>query len=441
MNNLMVDAAVSRTARPVGIRRHFSRLRYQLLFGLLLTVLLPVLPFALLFHLDNLSLALYDPSNVNTMIGGAVAFLISLYLYRRVATLPGVGLFGYVMPASAAGYGIVLAIIFAARLDYSRLTFGFSFLAALTFFFLVSLYLRRHQRRRFYLVPSGNSGQLAALSGVDWRILTEPKLPSDPDAVLVADLRADLSGAWERLVAEAALAGYPVYHSKQVQESLTGRVAIEHLSENSFGSLIPNLGYFKLKRLLDLSLALVTLPLLIVPGLIVAILIKIESPGPVFFRQARRGYRGAIFQVLKFRTMVHRVAEGTTRCERELAITRAFDARITHVGRFLRRTRIDELPQIWNIILGQMSWIGPRPEALALSQWYMGELPFYTYRHIVRPGITGWAQVNQGHVAELEDVHEKLHYDFFYIKNFSAWLDLLILYRTIVIVFSGFGAK
>ena len=88
-----------------------------------------------------------------------------------------------------------------------------------------------------------------------------------------------------------------------------------------------------------------------------------------------------------------------------------------------------------------MSWIGPRPEALALSQWYDASLPFYAYRHIVKPGITGWAQVNQGHVAELPEVHDKLRYDFFYIKNFSAWLDLLILARTLRVVASGFGAK
>lgn len=437
MNNLMVDVAISRTPRPLGIGRHLSRLRYQLLFGLLFTVLLP----ALLYYLDDAPMALRLRNSTNTMIGGAVGFVISLYLYRRVATFPGVGLFGYVMPAVAGGYGTILAVFFAARIPYSRLAFGMSFVAALAFIFLVSLYLRRHHRQRFYLVPSGNSAQLARLPGVDWRILSTPALPSDPDAVLVADLRADLGDDWERLVAEAALAGYPVYHSKQVQESLTGRVAIEHLSENSFGSLIPNLSYFKMKRLLDLAFALAILPFLILPGLIVALLIKLETPGPAFFRQARRGYRGAEFQVLKFRTMAHRAPGDASGVERELAITRTSDARITRIGRYLRRTRIDELPQIWNVILGQMSWIGPRPEALALSKWYMGELPFYTYRHIVRPGITGWAQVNQGHVAELEDVHEKLHYDFFYIKNFSAWLDLLILYRTVAIVFSGFGAK
>jgi lipopolysaccharide/colanic/teichoic acid biosynthesis glycosyltransferase len=123
------------------------------------------------------------------------------------------------------------------------------------------------------------------------------------------------------------------------------------------------------------------------------------------------------------------------------AITRDGDDRVTRLGRFLRRYRIDELPQAINIIRGEMSWIGPRPEAVALSRWYELELPFYRYRHIVRPGITGWAQVNQGHVAEVEDVLWKLHYDFYYIKNFGFWLDILIIARTIRTVLSGFGAR
>jgi lipopolysaccharide/colanic/teichoic acid biosynthesis glycosyltransferase len=122
-------------------------------------------------------------------------------------------------------------------------------------------------------------------------------------------------------------------------------------------------------------------------------------------------------------------------------ITREGDARITRLGRFLRRSRIDELPQIINILMGHMSWIGPRPEAAALSQWYEGEIPFYRYRHVVVPGITGWAQVSQGHVAELDDVKTKLQYDFYYIRNFSVWLDLLIIAKTIKTMLNGFGSK
>ena len=117
------------------------------------------------------------------------------------------------------------------------------------------------------------------------------------------------------------------------------------------------------------------------------------------------------------------------------------DGRITRVGRILRNLRLDELPQIVNILKWQMSWIGPRPEAEVLSVWYTSELPFYRYRHVVKPGISGWAQVNQGHVAEVHEVHRKLQYDFYYIKYFSPWLDLLILLRTIKTMLTGRGAR
>src|SRR6201991_52914 len=141
------------------------------------------------------------------------------------------------------------------------------------------------------------------------------------------------------------------------------------------------------------------------------------------------GYRGVPFTVYKFRTMT--VAQPTGETELRNAITEAGDSRVTRIGRFLRQSRLDEVPQLMNILRGEMSWIGPRPEALVLSQWYEKELPFYRYRHIVRPGITGWAQVNQGHVADVADVLWKLQYDFYYIKYFSPWLDMLIVLRTI----------
>ena len=143
--------------------------------------------------------------------------------------------------------------------------------------------------------------------------------------------------------------------------------------------------------------------------------------------------------MFKFRTMTDRADAGDD--EREQAITKDGDQRITRIGRFLRRSRIDEIPQIINILRGEMSWIGPRPEAVLLSQWYENDLPFYRYRHIVRPGISGWAQVRQGHVAAADEVLEKLHYDFYYIKNCSLWLDLLITLRTIRTMCVGFGAR
>lgn len=420
----------------VAPKRFLGRLRYQLLLGVLVTVLLP----PLLYFRSHIELAWQQPQGVNSVVGAFVAFLIAIYLFRRAIALPGIGAIGHVLPAAASGYGLLLTVYFSARLEYSVAIFGMSFTAAITFLFLISMYLRSRRDQRFFVVPSAEAFSLPRIPNIEWVMLKEPRAPADGSAVLIADLRASLGDEWERLIADMAVAGHPVYHIKQVRESLTGQVQIEHLSENNFGSLIPNHSYRKLKRIVDLLSSLLLFPMLLVPALVVAVAIRMDSPGPIFFRQRRRGYRGEVFEVVKFRTMTHLPAWATGD-DRSLAITQSGDDRITRVGRFLRRTRIDELPQIWNIIKGEMTWIGPRPEALPLSEWYEAELPFYTYRHIVRPGITGWAQVNQGHVAELERVHEKLQYDFFYIKNFSVWLDLLIVMRTMTTVLSGHGAK
>ncbi len=239
-------------------------------------------------------------------------------------------------------------------------------------------------------------------------------------------------------MADAALAGRMVFQVKQLSESLTGRVEVGHLSENSFGSLVPARGYFHLKALIDFFAALALLPLLLLPMLVIAAAIRLDSKGPALFRQRRIGQAGRKFTVHKFRTM--RTDLGAAD-ERAAAMTGSGDPRITRLGAFLRRSRIDELPQIINILRGEMSWIGPRPEAEVLSSWYTGEIPFYRYRHVVKPGISGWAQVNQGHVAAVDEVHEKLQFDFFYIKYFSPWLDTLILFRTIKTMMNGFGSR
>jgi lipopolysaccharide/colanic/teichoic acid biosynthesis glycosyltransferase len=199
--------------------------------------------------------------------------------------------------------------------------------------------------------------------------------------------------------------------------------------------VLPSLLYLRLKRLIDLFVAIVVAPLFLAGIAVAAIAIKLDDGGPVFFIQSRIGYRGEPFEVLKLRTM-------TVGADRMGAkFTADNDPRITRVGRILRKFRIDELPQFINVMAGDMSWIGPRPEAVELADWYESKVPFYAYRHVVRPGITGWAQVNQGNVAEVEAATYKLHYDFYYIKHFSPWLDVLITAKTIRTMLTGFGSK
>ena len=174
---------------------------------------------------------------------------------------------------------------------------------------------------------------------------------------------------------------------------------------------------------------------------VIGIAIRLDSPGPALFRQMRIGFRAEPFTVYKFRTMRTAAAVIDQNEARNQAMTQVNDPRITRLGGFLRRTRLDELPQLLNILKGEMSLIGPRPEAVALSQWYEREIPFYHYRHIIKPGVTGWAQINQGHVADVSDVKEKLNLDFYYVKNFSLWLDLLIILRTAQTMVTGKGAR
>src|SRR5262249_30718520 len=157
---------------------------------------------------------------------------------------------------------------------------------------------------------------------------------------------------WERFLAACALNGLPVYHAKQVRESLTGRVQIEHLSENSLGSLTPSPIYRKFKHLVDTAGVLAGLPIITPIACLAAILVKLEDGGPIFFKQPRMGYGGKVFTMLKFRTM--RMEQGGGNF-----ITEKNDPRVTRTGKYLRRYRIDEIPQILNILRGEMSWIGP----------------------------------------------------------------------------------
>jgi lipopolysaccharide/colanic/teichoic acid biosynthesis glycosyltransferase len=420
-------------AKLASARRSlWHRVRFQLGIGLLLAV---ILPYALRFQLEPPG---SDVASLHNSLLGTLAALISgYYAFRRVSHYPGVRASYHILPSFAVAYLLALAVFFFARLEYSRLHFVGSFLLCVFWYYIVYFKLQRQQHLRIGVVPAGQVEHLFEVAGVAWVRLSDD-VRSHPFDAIVADLRADIPDQWERFLADRALAGTLIMHYKQMEESLTGRVAIDHMSENNLGSLIPGIVYAKVKRLWDIAATIALLPILVPLLAVVALLIKLDSKGPIFFTQERMGYRGHTFKMYKFRSMRHGHDASDAR---QAAMTRDSDDRVTRIGRTIRRYRIDELPQVLNILKGEMSWIGPRPEAVPLSQWYESELPFYRYRHIVRPGITGWAQVKQGHVAEVGDVLWKLQYDFYYIKNFSFWLDLLIIASTIRTVLNGFGAR
>ena len=189
------------------------------------------------------------------------------------------------------------------------------------------------------------------------------------------------------------------------------------------------------KYLLEMALIIVSLPVVIPIMLITALLIKLGDGGSVFYNQVRVGYRGEPFKMYKFRSM--------TECKSANShqTTTVNDARVTSVGKVIRKLRIDELPQFWNVICGQMSLIGPRAEFKKFADELEGKVPFYQYRHIVKPGITGWAQVTHGYATGVDETQVKIEHDFYYIKNFSFGLDFLIVLKTIHTMLTGFGAR
>jgi lipopolysaccharide/colanic/teichoic acid biosynthesis glycosyltransferase len=422
-------AAARPHIRRSGLLRVLVRRPLQLLGGVWFGVVMPIV-----LRWPGEFEHLTSSSPRNTLFGTALAVAGGYLLLRKLSRFPGIKSTAYILPAFAIAYGLLVAALLFTRIDYARLQMLSSFALTLCWFYWVCLVEQRLRRPRLAVLPFGEVGGLLAIRSIDWTTLRSPDHILQGYDGIVADLRAKIPAEWEKFLARWALKGVPVYHMKQVGESLTGRVQIEHLSENTLGSLLPSSIYARAKRTIDVAGVLVSLPVLLPLGALVAALIKLDSPGPVLFRQPRMGYRGEVFTILKFRTMY---------CDRTGGghFTDGDDPRVTRLGRWLRRCRIDELPQVVNVLKGEMSWIGPRPEALPLSDWYEKEIPFYCYRHIVRPGITGWAQVQQGYAARIKAVTHKLHYDFYYIKNFSPWLDLLIAAKTVRTVLSGFGAR
>ncbi|PWQ97390.1 sugar transferase [Leucothrix pacifica] len=214
-------------------------------------------------------------------------------------------------------------------------------------------------------------------------------------------------------------------------------VTISELNNNNAQSLndVVSNQYLGTKRVLDLVVIAAVLPFVAVIMAVTAVVIKLESSGSVFFWQKRVGMNGKTFNMMKFRSMTSdSEAKGS-----QFAQTN--DMRVTRVGKFIRKFRIDELPQLWNVVKGDMSIIGPRPEQESFVSEFNKTIPNYSMRHMVRPGITGLAQTEQGYVADADGTVTKLKYDLYYIKNLSFMTDVQITLKTIYTILTGFGAR
>jgi sugar transferase (PEP-CTERM system associated) len=257
----------------------------------------------------------------------------------------------------------------------------------------------------------------------------------DRVVVSLADARGRLP--MDKLL-EMKLDGVSFDHLASVYEELTGKIAIENLRPSwlifSSGFRMSRLAR-SLKRALDAGLAAAGLVAGAPVMLVVAVAVKLSSHGPVLYRQRRVGRHGRVFTVHKFRSM-RQDAEAAT----GPVWASPDDDRVTACGRFLRRSRLDELPQLWNVLVGDMSFVGPRPERPEFVETLTRQIPFYSQRHVVRPGLTGWAQVRYTYGSSVEDAMEKLQYDLFYIKNASMALDLFIMFSTLKTVLLRRGA-
>jgi sugar transferase (PEP-CTERM system associated) len=268
---------------------------------------------------------------------------------------------------------------------------------------------------------NGNHERLAA----DLRAFCESKTHIDRVIVAMEDRRGSMP---VRELLDLRLRGVVIEDTSELMERLLGRLPLDGLNPSTLifthGFNIKT-SHQIVRRLISIIASFVGLVICLpfLPFIILAI--RLSSPGPIFFRQTRVGLHGQPFSLLKFRTMRQDAeANGAVWATRN-------DSRVTPLGKFMRRTRLDEIPQLWNVLRGEMGFVGPRPERPEFVQWLAQEIPFYEIRHIVRPGLTGWAQVRYQYGASLEETKRKLEYDLYYIKHVSLGLYLLIIFETI----------
>ncbi len=365
----------------------------------------------------------------------------SLRMWAQGAPRPSYGraiaIVGFTAAFTAAG--LVIARDFYFSRTFLAYTFGVFLIGALGH---RALRRRRPWTERLILVTGEKSlaDDLRSAAHADVLAVYDPAgdPPSNPEAdvTLVVDLRPVMSDQMAQFVSSWNLAGYPVSPLSTVYEEYTGRLPMVHLAEGwELSAPVSRNEYAPFKRFFDILLTVITAPVWAVMGALITVAVKVDSRGPAIYRQRRVGRGGELFTLYKFRTMV---LDAERHGPQFAAVG---DDRLTRVGRVLRRFRIDEIPQLLNVLKGDLSLVGPRPERPEFTEIFEQSIPFYAYRTIVRPGVTGWAQVNYGYADDEADTIEKLTYDLYYVKHMSPWLDMQILGRSVWTVLSGFGAQ
>jgi lipopolysaccharide/colanic/teichoic acid biosynthesis glycosyltransferase len=358
-----------------------------------------------------------------------ITYLFALRIFRWTRFRTGEQLLSVWLILSLCG---MLSLILL-RLPYSVTFMGLVYPTATFILLLFGKSLSQRSNMRIG-VPAQLFPQLDNRAGA-FVSMESASLPADAiDAVVVSDEQLTDS-SWTPFLSWCALNAVSVIMLRDYVEAQTGRVDLENFTFNDLLHVRSSDAHLFAKRLFDVVCSLLFLLVFGIPMILLAVLIKLETTGPAIFVQQRAGLGGVSFAMYKFRSMV-----ATAENEGAQFASKA-DKRVTRIGKFIRKYRIDELPQLYNVLRGDMSLIGPRPEQIDLLEGLVERVPLFPFRHSVRPGITGWAQVCQGYAYDIDSSSKKITYDLFYIKNLSFLLDMTIIMRTIRILLTGFGSR
>jgi lipopolysaccharide/colanic/teichoic acid biosynthesis glycosyltransferase len=331
-------------------------------------------------------------------------------------------------------HGLWVIVIMALRLYYSRPIVMLAFFTSMALITVVAIIVERLRPQCVGVVPEGVTEEFMSWLGPNVAWISSPDFKVTNYDVILVNWSVPLEQKWVAFASQAILSGCDVRHVAKHVEDRSGRVSAEHFDPSHAGDIGGGVYQNYFKRIFDIAVVLVTLPLTLPLLLLSMLAVASTSSGPVFFVQDRVGYRGRVFRIYKLRTMVHRAQQDQT-------ATVEGDHRITSAGRVLRRLRLDEIPQLLNVLIGNMSIVGPRPEQPELTVHYDSQVPAFRYRNMVQPGITGWAQVKCGYATNEAESREKLMHDLYYVKNTSFLLDLWIIFMTTRAILSGSGVR
>lgn len=358
-----------------------------------------------------------------------IIFLVALRLSRWTRFRTGEQLLSVWLILGLAGtLGLMMF-----RLPYSVTFLGLIYPTATVILLLFGRGLSQRSSMRLG-VPTRLIDQIDSRTGA-FIPMDSASLPEGAiDAVLVSEEQLSEPG-WTPFLSWCALNAVPVIMLRDYIEAESGRVDLKNFTFTDLLHVRSSDTYLFVKRVFDAVCSLLLLFVFSIPMALVVVVIKLETTGPAIFAQQRIGLGGVSFTMYKFRSMVTDAERGGAQ------FAARGDKRVTRFGKFIRKYRIDELPQLYNVLRGDMSLIGPRPEQKNLLDELVEEIPLFPFRHSVRPGITGWAQVCQGYAYDVDSSSEKITYDLFYIKNLSFLLDMTIIVRTIRIMLTGFGSR